>query len=146
MGGIHHRGEAGDFAFALLGRGTLLVRADTDRFPPGSYRALLSRVDQERAARSLIVEQAAFYLPKLTSFSNPLDIGGAAVSYARRHPELKGVYVVAPQRGLISLVIDMVVRSVPGLDARFLRNPMAALPFLRRREPDLPSAWHELLA
>lgn len=141
---IQHRGRAGDFDFAFVGRHTLCVRSDRDRFIPGSFRALLSRIEQDEAHQGFTAIQGAFYLPHLTSFNNPLDIGTAAISYARRHPQLKAVYVVAPQRGLVSLVIDMAVRHLPGLDTRFLRDPAAALPLLRPREPDLPAPWHEL--
>lgn len=143
---VHHRGHAAGFDFAAVGRGTLVVRCDRDRLLPGSFRNLLLRVEQDEARFPGPIVQAAFYLPHLTSFHNPLDIAGAAASFARRHAELRAVYVVAPQRGLVSVVIDTAARSLPGLETRFLRDPAAAVTLLRPREPDLPAAWHELTA
>lgn len=141
---ILHRASVADFDFVVLGNGTVLVRGDRERFVSGSYRAFLSRVEADLASLKLPLCQAATYLPNLTTVSNPIDIGGAAISFARRHPELKAVYTIAPRSGLVGLVVDTAIRHLPGLEQRFLRDAAAAVPLLRKREPDLPFDWQAL--
>ena len=141
---VHHQAEVADFAFVVVGAGTVVVRADRERLAPGSYRAFLSRLEQDVARLKLPFCQAAMYLPNVNTFSNPIDIAGAAISFARRHRELRAVYTVAPQGGLVALVVDTAMRSLPGLEQRILRDPAAAVPLLRKREPDLPFAWQDL--
>jgi hypothetical protein len=141
---VHRHGTVVDFEYSFVGRGTLLARCDKAEIVSGSYRVLLSRLDAEEARFSLQINQVVWYVPNLTSFRNPLDIGSAAVSYARRHPAIKAMYTVAPQGGLVAIAADVVIRSLPGIDARMLRDPTVLTPLLRRREPDLPHDWHEL--
>lgn len=139
-------GEVADFRFAVLGAKTLVIRGDRARFVPGSYRVLLARVELDLSSVGVFPEQAAFYLPELDGLQNPFDIGSAAVSYANRHPELKSVFVVAPKRGLVTIVMDAIVRSLPGFDTRLLRDPAEATRLLRLRDHELPLDWHEHVA
>ena len=138
------RGEVADFRFALLGKTTIVVRGDRDRFVPGSYRVLLSRIESDLVKTRLAPEQAVFYLPELTGMTNPFDIGSAAASYTHRHPELKSVYIVAPRRGVITVVVDAFARALPGFDVRLFRDVDEATRALRVRDRDLPLDWHQL--
>ncbi|MCC6648441.1 MAG: hypothetical protein IT374_23085 [Polyangiaceae bacterium] len=138
-------GEVAGFRFARLGRTTLVIRGDAARFVPGSYRVLLARIEGALVRTRLAPEQAVFYLPELIGMNNPFDIGGAAASYAQRHPELKSVYVVAPKRGAITVVIDAFARALPSFDVRLFREVDEATRALRARDVELPLDWPERL-
>ncbi len=138
-------GEIAGFRFAQLGRTTLAIRGDLSRFVPGSYRVLLARIERALVHTRLAPAQAVFYLPELIGMSNPFDIGGAAASYAQRHPELKSVYIVAPKRGAVTVVVDAFARVLPGFDVRLLRDVDEATRALRVRDVELPLDWPERL-
>lgn len=138
--------EVGGFDYLAMPSGTVLVRGESPAFVPGSFRAFLSRVETETAASGTRVKQCAYYLPRLRSYNNPFDIAQAAVSYSRRHPELVAVFLVAPQRGLVTILVDACVRSLPGLEIRLLLDPLDASPLLRLRDPKVPMKWWEFPA
>lgn len=141
---IHLRGEVGGFNYVVACRASLLIRADANQFVPGAFRVLLARLDQENVVGGFGVTQVGWFLPNLTTFSNPIDIGSAAMAYARRQPKLKAVYVVAPARGLMTNVVDFVVRNLPGLDVRMVASPDRVTDLLRSRDPELPPSWFDL--
>lgn len=133
-----------NFDYAIGGRGTLCIRGDSRRFLPGAFRSLLSRMESDLLRRSLRGVQFAWYLPNLVNFDDPFDIAGAAISYARRHPDFAASYVVAPQDGLVALLLDVLGRNLPAYDIRFLSDPMDVTARLRVREPEIPQRWQEL--
>jgi hypothetical protein len=141
---IHTQGDIGGFRYVVACRASLIIRADADHFVPGAFRVLLARLDQENVVGGFGVSQVGWFLPNLTTFSNPIDIGSAAMSYARRQPRLKAVYVVAPARGLMTNVVDFVVRNLPGLDVRMVASPERVTDLLRARDPELPQQWYDL--
>ena len=145
MSGGALSGEIAGFRFARLGRTTLAVRGDEARFVPGSYRVLLARIESDLVRTRHAPEQAVFYLPELVGMTNPFDIGGAAASYAQRHPELKAVYIVAPKRGVITVVVDAFARVLPGFDVRLFRGVDEATRALRSRDVELPLDWPDRL-
>jgi hypothetical protein len=141
---IHHRSSVSAFNYALVGRGTLVVRLDGSKAIAGSYRTLLGQVERDAARLELSIVQGAFFFPRLATVSDPFDVVAAALSYVRRHPELKSTVNVMPEAGLGSLVIDACIKRMPGFDTRIVRSAAEATRLLRRHEPELPTEWPEL--
>ncbi len=117
---IHHHAVVADFEFVIVGGGTtVVVRADRERLMPGSYRAFLSRLEQDSERLGLPFHQAAMYLPNLNTISPT-----PSTNRRRRHllrppsPRAEGRLHSSPRSaGLrVTLVVDTAMRSLPGLE------------------------------
>lgn len=143
---VHVHAEAGGFEYVIVGRGSAFVSFPGERATPAGVRALLAASERDQIRLGVPLVQVAWYMPKLTWFDDPIDVGRAIVSYLRRHPLLVASWVICPEAGLVSMVVDIVGKAVPGLRLSMAATPAEVLTSLRVLEPDVPAAWHELSA
>ena len=143
---VHVHTRAGGFDYVIVGNGTAFVSFTGERAPAAGIRALLASSEREQVRIGTPLVQVAWYLPRLSRFDDPIDVGGALISYLRRHPMLTASYVVCPEAGLVGMVVDIVGKAVPRLKLSMMNTPDEALTELRRLEPDVPAAWHDLSA
>lgn len=143
---VHAHATAGGFDYVIAGRGTACVAFTGERAPAAGFRVLLASTERDQIHLGLPLVQVAWYLPRLTMFDDPLDVGAAIVSYLRRHPQLLASWVVCPQGGLVPMVVELVSKAVPRLRLSLAPSPAEVLTQLRALEPDVPAAWHELSA
>lgn len=143
---VHVNTTAGGFDYVIVGRGSAFVSFAGERAPSAGIRALLANSERDQVRINTPLVQVAWYLPKLAWFDDPIDVGGALVSYIRRHPLLTASYVVCPNAGLVGMVVDIVAKAVPRLRLSLMATPEEALTELRVLEPDIPAAWHDLSA
>jgi hypothetical protein len=131
--------------WALVGRGTCLVRYVAERSNATNFRALLAAVERESARIGFPLTQAVYYLPNLMMLEDAFDIASAATSFLRRHAEIRQVTVVGPLQGLIRVVVDAALRAMPGVSMRFVAQADDTLLCrLRAVEPNLAPTWFEL--
>ena len=141
---VHARDRAGGFEYVIVGRGTGCVSFGEERLLADSFRSLLAASERDQLRANVAIVQSAWYLPRVAWVDNPLDVGGACVSYLRRHPQLELAHVVAPGTGLIRLVVDFVARAMPSLNIRLVDNPDDVTQVMRVLEPELPMLWYDM--